>query len=58
MPRIFRTPLHWLVAPLAVIGCIYLFVSLPGATQWRFLIWNIIGVAVYLLYGRVKSRLA
>jgi len=58
LPRIFRTPLHWLVAPLAVIGCIYLFISLPGATQWRFLIWNIIGVAVYLLYGRVKSRLA
>jgi len=58
IPRIFRTPLPWLVGPLAVIGCIYLFISLPEATQWRFLIWNIIGVAVYLLYGRVKSRLA
>ena len=57
LPRVFRTPLPWVVGPLAALGCIYLFFSLPGATQLRFLIWNIIGVAVYLAYGRVKSRL-
>jgi APA family basic amino acid/polyamine antiporter len=56
--RVFRTPLPWVVGPLAVMGCIYLFISLPGGTQWRFLAWNIIGVAVYLLYGRHRSRLA
>lgn len=57
-PRVFSTPWPWLVAPVAVIGCIYLFISLPAATQWRFLVWNAIGLVVYLLYGRVKSHLA
>ncbi|GMU68593.1 MAG: amino acid permease [Steroidobacteraceae bacterium] len=57
-PRVFATPWPWLVAPLAVVGCIYLFISLPAATQIRFVIWNAIGIVVYLLYGRVKSHLA
>jgi APA family basic amino acid/polyamine antiporter len=56
--RVFRTPLPWVVGPVAVIGCIYLFISLPGGTQWRFLAWNILGLAVYLRYGRHRSRLA
>jgi len=58
LPRVFRTPLPWLVGPLAAFGCVYLFISLPSATQLRFLIWNLIGAVVYLLYGRVRSRLA
>jgi basic amino acid/polyamine antiporter, APA family len=56
-PRIFKTPLPWLVGPLAVIGCVYLFVSLPEATLRRFLIWNLIGLAVYFIYARHSSRL-
>jgi APA family basic amino acid/polyamine antiporter len=56
-PRVFRAPLVWLVGPLAVVGCIYLFVSLPGKTQLYFLIWNAIGVAVYFLWGIHKSHL-
>ncbi|OYX50064.1 MAG: amino acid permease [Alphaproteobacteria bacterium 32-64-14] len=46
-PRPFRTPLAWVVAPFAIIGCIYLFISLPPATQIRFFIWMAIGLAVY-----------
>lgn len=57
-PRVFRTPLPWLVGPLAVAGCVYLFASLPAITQERFFIWNGIGVLVYVLYGMRKSRLA
>ena len=56
--RPFRCPLPWLVGPAAVLGCLYLFSSLPLATVVRFLIWNLGGVGVYLLYGRRKSRLA
>jgi len=56
--RIFRTPWPWIVGPLGILGCIYLFISLPSGTQIRFFIWNALGVVVYLLYGMRKSRLA
>jgi APA family basic amino acid/polyamine antiporter len=58
LPRPFRTPLWWLVGPLAVAGCLYLFWSLPLLTKLLFLGWNAIGLVVYLLYGRRKSGLA
>jgi basic amino acid/polyamine antiporter, APA family len=56
--RAFKTPLVWLIGPVAIVGCIYLFISLPAATQIRFFIWNAIGLVVYFLYGVRKSRLA
>ncbi len=56
--RIFRMPAVWLLAPLGVLGCLYLFTSLPHTTQLSFLVWNVIGVVVYLAYGRRHSRLA
>ncbi|QNH10724.1 amino acid permease [Xanthomonas sp. SI] len=55
--RKFRTPLAWVVAPLAIGGCLYLFWSLPHTTQKWFALWNAIGVVVYLLYGRRHSLL-
>jgi APA family basic amino acid/polyamine antiporter len=58
LPRVFRTPLPWVVGPVAVLGCMYLFYSLPGVTQLRFVIWSVLGVVVYLLYGRRNSVLA
>jgi basic amino acid/polyamine antiporter, APA family len=56
--RVFRTPLAWLVGPLAILGCAYLFWNLPALTQRLFLIWNVIGIAAYALYGVRNSRLA
>jgi basic amino acid/polyamine antiporter, APA family len=53
--RTFRTPLAWLVGPAAVLGCLYLFASLPAKTQEYFLIWNAIGLVVYFGYGRARS---
>ena len=58
LPRPFRTPVWWLVGPLAVAGCLYLFASLPHRTQLWFLAWNTVGVLAYLAYGRRSSRLA
>jgi APA family basic amino acid/polyamine antiporter len=46
-PRPFRTPLAWVLAPVAILGCIYLFVSLPPATQIRFFIWIALGLIIY-----------
>jgi basic amino acid/polyamine antiporter, APA family len=55
--RPFRTPALWLVGPLAVAGCLYLFVSLPKLTQGRFAVWTAIGAVVYFLYGYRRSPL-
>jgi APA family basic amino acid/polyamine antiporter len=56
--RPFRTPLVWIVAPLAIVGCLYLFSSLNLGTIERFFIWMAIGIPVYLLWGARKSALA
>jgi APA family basic amino acid/polyamine antiporter len=56
--RLFRTPLAWVVGPIAIFGCLYLFWSLPHRTQLWFLVWNVIGVVAYLIYGRKHSLLA
>lgn len=55
--RTFRTPLAWIVGPVAVLGCFYLFYSLPVQTQLYFVIWNAIGLVVYFAYGRARSVL-
>ncbi len=54
--RPFTTPAAWIVAPLAIIGCIYLFTSLQGVTQVSFFVWNGIGLLIYLTYGLARSR--
>ncbi len=54
--RLFRTPLAWVVGPVAIAGCVYLFCSLPVTTQRWFALWNGLGIVVYLLYGRRHSR--
>lgn len=55
--RPFRVPIAWVVAPLAVIGCAYLFLSLPAITRWSFLAWNTLGVMVYVGWAARNSRL-
>lgn len=53
--RLFRTPLPWLVGPVGVAGCLYLFASLPTRTQLWFLLWNVAGLAVYFAYSRARA---
>jgi len=57
LPRVFRCPAPYLVGTLAVLGCIYLMISLPEKTLVRFTIWNAIGLVGYFLYGRRHSLL-
>ena len=56
--RPFKTPFIWVVGPLAMAGCALLFVSLGLFTIKLFLIWFVIGLAVYFLYSRKRSHLA
>ena len=58
LPRTFRAPLAWLIGPLAVAGCIYLFMSLQARTREYFFIWNGIGIVVYFLYSVRNSSLS
>jgi APA family basic amino acid/polyamine antiporter len=56
-PRPFRAPLSpWV--PLAAMGaCGYLMAQLPLTTWIRFFVWLAIGLVIYGVYGRHRSRL-
>lgn len=55
--RPFRTPIFWLICPLAAAGCVFLFFQLSGYTELMFLGWALIGLVVYFLYSRKRSHL-
>ena len=57
-PRPFRTPLVWVFAPLSIIGCIVLFMSLNAESKGVFLGWTAIGLVFYFLYGFRHSNVA
>jgi APA family basic amino acid/polyamine antiporter len=57
LPRAFRTPLVPVVPILAILFCLYLMVSLPVGTWWRFGVWMVLGLVVYFLYSMRASRL-
>jgi APA family basic amino acid/polyamine antiporter len=54
--RPFRTPLITITAPVAIIGCIYLFFSLSKETILLFVGWALIGLVVYFAYSRSRSH--
>ena len=58
LPRAFRTPGVPVVPILGVVACGWLMINLPLETWLRFLVWMVIGIAIYLAYGRRHSRLA
>ena len=57
-PRKFTTPLPWVVGTGAILGCAYLFWSLPVKTQIYFLIWNAAGLLLYFVYGSPRAEKA
>jgi APA family basic amino acid/polyamine antiporter len=54
-PRRFRTPFAWPVGLVAILGCLYLFYSLPRTTQIWFACAHLVGLAIYLIYGARRS---
>lgn len=56
-PRPFRTPAIWLLGPLALGSCAFLFFSLSLRTRILFVCWTLLGLVVYALYGYRKSPL-
>jgi APA family basic amino acid/polyamine antiporter len=56
LPRAFRVPLVPFLPIVSALACVYLMLNLPGETWLRFVVWMVIGVALYFAYGRRKSR--
>jgi APA family basic amino acid/polyamine antiporter len=57
LPRPFKTPAVWFVAPAGAASSVFLF-YLPVETWERLAFWLAIGLAIYFLYGVHRSRLA
>src|SRR3954454_23902123 len=56
--RTFRTPLPWLVGIFGILGCLYLFISLPNRTQLFFVSAQVIGLVLYAIYGHAAAQRA
>ena len=57
MPRGFMVPLYPVTLFLTVVVCLWVVDNLPVQTWVYFLIWLVIVISFYLLYGRRHSAL-
>jgi APA family basic amino acid/polyamine antiporter len=57
LPRAFKTPLVPLVPILGIATCLFMMVFLPMDTWIRLLVWMLIGMDIYLVYGAKNSHL-
>jgi APA family basic amino acid/polyamine antiporter len=55
--RAFKVPVVWLVAPLTIAGCVFLFLNLPIEAMLFLPGWGVIGIVIYFLYSRNSSHL-
>jgi len=58
LPRAFRVPAAWVIAPLGILFSLALIWGLPVVTWERFAIWMLVGFVVYFGYGIRHSKLA
>jgi APA family basic amino acid/polyamine antiporter len=49
--RRFRAPFAPVIGTIGILGCIYLFISLPNRTQLFFVTAQVIGLFLYAIYG-------
>ena len=57
LPRAFKTPMVPLVPILGIAVCLFMMVFLPMDTWIRLLVWMLIGMDIYLVYGAKNSHL-
>src|SRR6266496_2283063 len=58
LPRKFKTPAVWFVAPAGALSALALMAALPWPTWRRLLVWFVIGIVIYFFYGVRRSNLA
>lgn len=56
-PRPFRTPLFPYVPILGILSSLGVMITLPGDTWLRLIVWMAIGIIIYFLYSKRKSKL-
>ncbi|HLU38406.1 MAG TPA: amino acid permease [Planctomycetota bacterium] len=52
LPRPFRVPAVWVVAPLAIAACVYTMAGLPATSWTRFVVWLGIGLVLFFAFAR------
>jgi APA family basic amino acid/polyamine antiporter len=57
LPRKFTTPAVWFVAPAGAVSALVLMAALPWPTWRRLIVWFVIGIVVYFIYGARNSKL-
>ncbi len=57
LDRPFRVPWVPFVPILSILACAWLMVNLSVETWVRFVVWMLIGVVIYFVYGRRHARL-
>ncbi len=55
LPRPFKTPFSPFIPVAGILSCLYLMISLPAVTWWRFIIWTLLGLIIYFVYGYKHS---
>jgi APA family basic amino acid/polyamine antiporter len=54
--RPFRTPAVMIIAPLAIVGCIGLYLNLPFVAKMVLIVWGAFGLLIYFAYSRRRSH--
>ena len=57
-PRSFRVPFVPVFPMISIVCCVVLMMGLPLLTWLRFVVWLLVGFAIYFPYGRKRSSLA
>ena len=55
--RAFRVPGAWIIAPLTIAGCVFLFLNLPYEAMLFLPGWGLLGIVIYFAYSRSRSHL-
>jgi APA family basic amino acid/polyamine antiporter len=57
LERPFKAPAVWFTAPMGVITALALMLTLPLSTWIRLIVWMVIGLLIYFVYGMHHSKL-